>query len=139
MGEIEGWPGGRDERRERAMGEAALTLAELGGFRFYSTLLLDLYYTTSSLSLSPSLSPANPPPPPPHLTDLLLSPPPPTTLEEQDDDPEFLLPIQSLTAISALVPAVEHSRERVVEEMEGMVQRGLSELVRFFLLPHLYP
>lgn len=49
---------------------------------------------------------------------------------EREDDPEALLPIRSIQAVEANVPAVELSRQRVVEEMESMVQRGLNELVR---------
>ncbi|GEM10348.1 componentof oligomeric golgi complex 5 [Rhodotorula toruloides] len=49
-------------------------------------------------------------------------------VESAEDDPEALLPIRSLNAIEAAVPAVEMSRRRVVEEMETSVQRGLDEM-----------
>lgn len=54
---------------------------------------------------------------------------------EREDDPEALLPIRSIQAVEANVPAVELSRQRVVEEMESMVQRGLNELVRLTFAP----
>ncbi|BGP09947.1 hypothetical protein JCM10049v2_005825 [Rhodotorula toruloides] len=75
------------ERRERAMAEAALTLAEI----------------ESLLTAGEGV-------------------------EAAEDDPEALLPIRSLNAIEAAVPAVELSRRRVVEEMESSVQRGLDEM-----------
>ncbi|ORY73872.1 Golgi transport complex subunit 5-domain-containing protein [Leucosporidium creatinivorum] len=49
-------------------------------------------------------------------------------LEAAEDDPEALLSIRTINAVEANVPAVEHSRRRVVEEMESTVQRGLTEL-----------
>ncbi|GAA5999182.1 uncharacterized protein JCM10292_001650 [Rhodotorula paludigena] len=75
------------ERRERAMAEAALTLAEI----------------ETLLAASEGVEPA-------------------------EDDPEALLPIRSLAAVEAAIPAVELSRQHVVEEMESSVQRSLTEL-----------
>lgn len=51
-------------------------------------------------------------------------------VEPAEDDPEALLPIRSLVAVEAAIPAVELSRQHVVQEMETSVHRGLSELVR---------
>lgn len=48
------------------------------------------------------------------------------------DDPEALLPIRSIKSVENCVPAVETSRQRVVEEMESTVQRGLDQLVSRF-------
>ncbi|GAA6033903.1 hypothetical protein JCM8097_000395 [Rhodosporidiobolus ruineniae] len=95
-GEAEGKEAG--ERRERAMAEAALTLAEI----------------ESLLSVS---------------SDVPTSAPAGTGEGEPDeDDPEALLPIRSLLAVEGAIPAVERARGLVVEEMEGAVQRGLTEL-----------
>ncbi|GAA5983475.1 hypothetical protein JCM11641_005821 [Rhodosporidiobolus odoratus] len=76
-----------EDRRERAMAEAALSLAEI---------------------------------------ELLLS----VTegIEAAEDDPEALLPIRSLHAVEAAIPAVELSRQQVVEEMESAVQRSVTDL-----------
>lgn len=95
------------ERRERAMAEAALTLAEIGEQSVVwgrGLLILRVRDAESLLTVSDE-APA-------------------------DDDPEALLPIRSIKAVEANVPVVELSRQRVVEEMEGTVQRGLNELVR---------
>ncbi|GAA5906439.1 hypothetical protein JCM8208_004660 [Rhodotorula glutinis] len=75
------------ERRERAMAEAALTLAEI----------------ETLVAAGEGVEPA-------------------------EDDPEALLPIRSLVAVEAAIPAVELSRQHVVQEMETSVHRGLSEL-----------
>lgn len=45
------------------------------------------------------------------------------------EDPDSNLSIRSLVAVNAHVPQVQRSRLRVTEEMEEMVQRGLTELV----------
>ncbi|KAL8280428.1 hypothetical protein RQP46_007076 [Phenoliferia psychrophenolica] len=90
MADIDGaavGPGAGRERRERAMAEAALTLAEI------ETLLTASDETPAA-----------------------------------EDDPEALLPIRSIRAVEANVPLVELSRQRVAEEMESTVQRGLNEL-----------
>ncbi|GAA6004235.1 hypothetical protein JCM10207_002497 [Rhodosporidiobolus poonsookiae] len=79
--------GRAEERRERAMAEAALTLAEI----------------ESLLSASEGA-------------------------EAAEDDPEALLPIRSLVAVESAIPAVELTRQHVVEEMESAVQRGLTDL-----------
>lgn len=101
------------ERRERAMAEAALTLAEIGKSS-----------CSSMMPLSDVSDPAE---------SLLTAG---EGVEAAEDDPEALLPIRSLNAIEAAVPAVELSRRRVVEEMESSVQRGLDEMVR---LPSAFP
>ncbi|GAA5944607.1 hypothetical protein JCM3775_005849 [Rhodotorula graminis] len=75
------------ERRERAMAEAALTLAEI----------------ETLVAAGEGVEPA-------------------------EDDPEALLPIRSLVAVEAAIPAVELSRQHVVQEMETSVHRGLSDL-----------
>ncbi|KPV71638.1 uncharacterized protein RHOBADRAFT_19205 [Rhodotorula graminis WP1] len=96
MGEIDGAAseGGKTERgervgerRERAMAEAALTLAEI----------------ETLVAAGEGVEPA-------------------------EDDPEALLPIRSLVAVEAAIPAVELSRQHVVQEMETSVHRGLSDL-----------
>lgn len=95
------------ERRERAMAEAALTLAEIGT-RLRSPqkrASLTLAFTETLLAASEGVEPA-------------------------EDDPEALLPIRSLAAVEAAIPSVELSRQHVVEEMESSVQRSLTELVR---------
>lgn len=55
-----------------------------------------------------------------------------------DDGPDHdeVLPIRDLRAIAIHIPSVEAYRNRVVETMEEMVERGLNELVRliFYLL-----
>lgn len=48
----------------------------------------------------------------------------------KEEDPEALLSIRSLKAVQINEPAVEVYRQRVVEEMESTVQRGLREGVR---------
>ncbi|GAA5826357.1 hypothetical protein JCM5353_004728 [Sporobolomyces roseus] len=75
------------ERRERAMAEAALTLAEI------ETLL------TAGEGI-----------------------------EQASDDPEALLPIRTLHVVENNLSSVELARERVVEEMQTSVQRGLTDL-----------
>lgn len=106
------------ERRERAMAEAALTLAEIGerarkGSR--RGCRADSYRFAESLLTASD------------------------GVELADDDPEALLPIRSITAVEANVPAVELSRQRVVEEMEATVQRGLTDLVSAVCLCHFLP
>ncbi|CEQ40042.1 SPOSA6832_01618, partial [Sporobolomyces salmonicolor] len=49
-------------------------------------------------------------------------------VEPADDDPEALLPLRSLAVVESNIPAIELSRQRVVEEMETSVQHGLTEL-----------
>jgi hypothetical protein len=49
------------------------------------------------------------------------------------DDPQALVPIKAVHAVATNIPAVQNIRQRVVGEMETMVQRGISELVRTFL------
>lgn len=56
--------------------------------------------------------------------------------EDNEDDSEAMLPIGELSAVAQHVPTVEASRQRVVEEMESMVARGLDELVRIPASPH---
>lgn len=103
------------ERRERAMAEAALTLAEIGERVRWRAAWSGHGRGLTCLARFP-------------FAEILL-----TASEEDpsaDDDPEALLPIRSITAVEANIPAIEFSRQRVVEEMESTVQRGLFDLVR---------
>lgn len=104
---------GRKGRRERAMAEAALTLAEIGSSTPPSRAILGLTRCKETL------------------------------LEEgggEDDETGESLPIKDLKAIAVHVPAVQASRHRVVEEMETTVHRGLDKLVRssFRALPLMF-
>ncbi|GAA5902669.1 uncharacterized protein JCM6883_007203 [Sporobolomyces salmoneus] len=49
-------------------------------------------------------------------------------IEYDLDDPEAILPIRSLFIVETHLTAVELARERVVEEMQTSVQKGLTEL-----------
>lgn len=53
-----------------------------------------------------------------------------TTTTGDVEDLEALVPIGAVHAVAANIPAVQLIRQRVVGEMEAMVQRGISELVR---------
>lgn len=104
---------GRKGRRERAMAEAALTLAEIGS-------------STPPSCAIPGLTRCKE-----------------TLLEEgggEDEETGESLPIKDLKAIAVHVPAVQASRHRVVEEMETTVHRGLDKLVRssFRALPLMF-
>jgi hypothetical protein len=108
-----GGDGKAEEKRERAMAEAALTLAEIGACNVFlpsSEMKLTLFLAETLLSVNEDV-------------------------EQADDDPEALLPIRSLTTVEAAIPAVELSRQLVVEEMESAVQRGLTDLVRSSFFP----
>lgn len=54
-------------------------------------------------------------------------------IEQASDDPEALLPIRTLHVVENNLSSVELARERVVEEMQTSVQRGLTDLVRLSL------
>ena len=55
-------------------------------------------------------------------------------VQEEEDDSEATLPIRDLDAVAIHIPVVEASRERVVTEMESMVNQGLETLVCHFRL-----
>ncbi|GAA5937757.1 uncharacterized protein JCM15063_002108 [Sporobolomyces koalae] len=82
------------ERRERAMAEAALTLADI----------------ETLLNAGEGIEHAG------------------EGIEHADDDPEAVLPIRTLDVVESNLSAVEMSRERVVEEMQTSVQKGLTDL-----------
>ncbi|GAA5886213.1 hypothetical protein JCM16303_004462 [Sporobolomyces ruberrimus] len=48
-------------------------------------------------------------------------------IEQDEDDPEAILPIRSLHVVEENLTSVELARERVVEEMQTSVQKGLTE------------
>lgn len=97
---------------ERALSEAALTLAELGEKTSFIPVKQHSAETMQSACI-----------------DVLMDP------SESSDEGEAKIPsIRNIQAIEHHFPAVEANRARVVDEMEVMVRRGLQDLVRCHLL-----
>ena len=48
------------------------------------------------------------------------------------------IPLHSINAVSAHIPAIHSAREKVTNEMESMVLSGLSSLVSHFIIGTLF-
>ncbi|KAG8706602.1 hypothetical protein FRC08_000952 [Ceratobasidium sp. 394] len=96
-------PSGDDgNAKERAVARAALSVAEL------SSLL-----SAPTTTLSPTSSPVN------GTTNLVNEP--------LAHTPAFV-PLEQINIIARLIPVVDASRKRIIEEMEAMIVEGLSSL-----------
>ncbi|KAG9098973.1 hypothetical protein FS749_002432 [Ceratobasidium sp. UAMH 11750] len=96
-------PSGDDgNAKERAVARAALSVAEL------SSLL-----SAPTTTLSPTSSPVN------GTTNLVTEP--------LAHTPAFV-PLEEINIIARLIPVVDASRRRIIEEMEAMIVEGLSSL-----------